>query len=219
MNNSELIASVAQQAGINSTVLQQYITQLQQFQIQRQNVAGLANFDLQTEAARIAKEEARYVLAKKKSDDLAKSAAKTSDIMNADMQSMRANGVTPSQYYGNAAKAAGEGNVYWKKAMNDSVSSMDDLSQKSRDHQDYMAKNPDITGNVQGIRSIDADLIRMDGSLVDMHKDFKQTLIIQQKNEAENAADTGRTARLSSEMAAQREVNSSEFKRQMSKPK
>lgn len=215
MNNSELIASVSQQAGINSTVLQQYITQLQQLQIQQQNVRGLTNFDAKGEVARLVKEEARYVLAKKKSDDLSKSAKKTSNLMSADLQVMRDKGMSPSDYYGNAAKAAAEGSTYWQTMIDGSVSSMDDLAAKSKDHQKYMADNKDIKGNVEGIQSLDRDLIRMDGTLVDMHGDFKQMLIIQQKNEVEKAAKESIYANQDGEREAQRKRNAAEFKRQM----
>lgn len=185
LNNTELITSVSHQAGINSTVLQQYLKQLEQLKLQQQNIAGLQNFNVQAELTRLGKEEARYALAKKKSDELATSSKKTSDLMSADVTAMREKGMTPSQYYGNAAQAAKDGSVYWQGAMDDSVSSMDTLAQKSKDHQDYMKKNPDIKGNVEGMQSLDRDLIRMDGTLVDMHGDFKKMLIIQQKNEVE----------------------------------
>ena len=179
MNNAELVASVAEQANLNATALQQYITQYNQLQVAYQNVQGLKNFDAQAELTRLAKDEARYVLAKKKSEDLAKSAKKTSDLMNADMSVMKEKGMTPSQYYSNAAAAAAEGSAYWQTMIDGSVSSMDDLARKSKDHQDFMAKNKDIEGSVQGLRSIDADLIRMDANLVDMHKDFKQLVTVQ----------------------------------------
>lgn len=215
MNNSELIASVSQQAGINSTVLQQYITQLQQLQIQQQNIKGLANFNVQAELTRLAKEEARYTLAKKKSEDLSKSAKKTSDLMSADLQVMRDKGMSPSDYYGNAAKAAAEGSTYWQTMIDGSVSSLDDLAQKSKDHQKFMADNKDIKGNVEGMQSLDRDLIRMDGTLVDMHGDFKQMLIIQQKNEAEKATKESISGNQNGEREAQRKRNAAEFKRQM----
>lgn len=185
LNNTELITSVSHQAGINSTVLQQYITQLQQLQLQQQNVKGLQNFDVQAELTRLGKDEARYVLAKKKSDELSKSSKKTSELMSADITTMREKGMTPSQYYGNAATAAKDGSVYWQGMMDDSASSIADTQQKSKDFQAFAAKNPDIKGNVEGFQRLDAQNTRMNAQLLDMSTDFKQMLMIQQKNEKE----------------------------------
>lgn len=163
---------------------------------------------------RLGKDEARYVLAKKKSDDLAKSSKKTSELMSADITTMREKGMTPSQYYGNAATAAKDGSVYWQGMMDDSASSIADTQQKSKDFQAFAAKNPDIKGNVEGFQRLDAQNTRMNAQLLDMSTDFKQMLMILQSKEhatKKKESDNFMTAEKAAKLRASDAARNNEF--------
>ncbi len=190
-NNAELVASVAQQAGIQATQLQQYITQLQQYQAQVQNLQGAAanvqQFGAMAKAGAGMGGVQGYAAMAQDLLNLKAAANNVTQNISVDAATMTRLGMTPNQYYGYVAQQAAAGNKVYSDQLKTTQANLADLQNKSQAVTALAQQIPNISGNVQGFQTLASQNAQMSAMLIDENGALNQ-LVAQSKAQAQGQA-------------------------------
>lgn len=191
MNNSELIASVAQQANLNATALQQYITQISQLARADQNLLRLPESVIQSRMGAEWSNVAPFVHAYKASSNMRDAATIVANERQADIAAMRSAGLSPSEYYKRVGKAAANDNAYWRDAEAQELLHMQQLQKRAEAVEDLNSRVPEIDGNVKGFQHLALQAGRTQQLMIDQQMQYSRMMQIEQQREAALAARRG----------------------------
>lgn len=181
LNNTELVASVSHEAGINATVLQQYITQVSQLARMDKNLLQQPTSVIQAALGGEWSNVAPFVSAFKASSNLRDAADVVSRERSADISAMRNAGLTPSQYYSHAGTQAEAGSAYWRDAESQELLHMQQLQKRAEQVEDLNSKVPEIDGNVKGFQHLALQAGRTQALMVDQQMQYSRMMQMQQQ--------------------------------------
>lgn len=155
MNNTELVASVAEEAAQNSTLLQQYITQVAQLRTMDQNLLSMPISVIEGALgpATWAK-VAPFVRAYQASTNFQNAAVTVRDDMTANMGAMRRLNMQPSEYYGKVGAAVRAREEYWVDQQRQSLHHMNILKTRGEEVEALDQRIPEIDGQVRGFQHL-----------------------------------------------------------------
>lgn len=181
LNNTELVTSVGYEAGINATVLQQYITQVSQLARMDKNLLQQPTSVIQAALGGEWSNVAPFVAAFKASSNLRDAADVVSRERSADISAMRNAGLTPSQYYSRAGAQAEAGSTYWRDAESQELLHMQQFQKRAEQVEDLNSKVPEIDGNVKGFQHLALQAGRTQALMIDQQMQYSRMMQMQQQ--------------------------------------
>lgn len=174
MNNTELVASVGQQADMVATQIQQYVLQQVQARIQQQNMTQLPFNQVVQNLGPYRGMVAPYLSALDVTTQLRDSSYRASSLMSGEISTMTRLGMNPQTYTSNMIQLSKEQGGYYKQSLDNTTNAMQDVQKRGEALAQMHDQIPGIDSNIKGMQTLATSNMQMTGEMQNMNATLLQ---------------------------------------------